>query len=322
MENNTITRIIRKYLSARFAPETEEKVQKWIIKEKDLEEKEKAAYCYWQELPATADSDTYSALNRVNRRIGHKKTIPLHRRMARIAAVLIPLFIIAGGYVYYQSADNEWIETSVAYGEKKHFLLPDGSEIWLNAGSTVEYPKTFTDKRRLVRLDGEAYFSVKKDASKPFVVETSQISVKVLGTKFNVKAYADDATVTTTLTSGKVEVTPPSHSSQILKPNEQLTYDKNTSDIVITEIPAADTDSWISGKLIFHNASFAEIRQTLERRYNVSINTDGLSIPASKRYNIRFLKNENLEEVLTVLKEMIGFDYQKQGDRIEVIKKQ
>lgn len=321
MENNTITRIIRKYLSARFAPETEEKVQKWIIKEKDLEEKEKAAFCYWQELPATADSDTYSALKRVNRRIGHQKTIPLHRRMARIAAVLIPLFIIAGGYVYYQSAGNEWIETSVAYGEKKHFLLPDGSEIWLNAGSTVEYPKTFTDNRRLVRLDGEAYFSVKKDASKPFIVETSQITVKVLGTKFNVKAYADDAIVTATLTSGKVEVTPPSHSPQILKPNEQLTYDKNTSDIIITEIPTADTDSWVNGKLIFSNASFAEILHTLERRYNVAINIAAINVPPSKQYTIRFLKNENLEEILNVLKEMIDFDYLKQGDRIELIKK-
>lgn len=104
--------------------------------------------------------------------------------------------------------------------------MPDSSEIWLNAGTAIKYPEKFSKAQRLVYLDGEAYFSVRKDAAKPFIVETSQLSVKVLGTQFNVKAYANDELVTTTLTSGKVEVTPPVQGSQILKPNEQLTYDK------------------------------------------------------------------------------------------------
>ena len=170
-------------------------------------------------------------------------------------------------------------------------------------------------------LDGEAYFSIRKNTSKPFIVETSQLSVKVLGTKFNVKAYADDKLVTTTLTSGKVEVIPPTQDPRILKPNEQLTYDKKTSAVNITEVSPTDTDGWITGKLIFTDAPFTEILQTLEKRYDVTINHT-MNIPASKQYTVRFLKNENLEEILSVLSEMIGFSYQKQGNKVELIKKQ
>lgn len=210
MNKNMITRILRKYLSGRFSSDTEERVQKWIIKDKDIEEKEKASLEYWNELEAKTDPDTELVLDRVNQRIGYKEIVhrPFYQKLTRIAAVLIPLFMMAGGYLYYTSTQNKWIEISVAYGDKKHFLLPDSSEIWLNAGTVVKYPKEFSKVQRLVHLDGEAYFSIRKNTSKPFIVETSQLSVKVLGTKFNVKAYADDKLVTTTLTSGKVEVIP------------------------------------------------------------------------------------------------------------------
>lgn len=323
MENSNRLKIIKKYLSGRFSPETEEKVQKWIIKEKDTEESEKASSDYWNGLNANTNPDTYPALKRVNKRIGYPKRqhISFYQKLARIAAVMIPMLIVASGYLYYNFTKDNMIEISVAYGERKHILLPDNSEIWLNAGTMVRYPKKFSHAQRLVYLDGEAYFSVEKDAAKPFIVKTSQLSVKVLGTKFNVKAYTDDELITATLTSGKVEVTPSSQNSRTLLPNEQLIYDKNTSDISITAIPAADADGWITGKLIFTNTTFTKIVQTLERRYNVIIdNTTNIS--ASKRYTIRFLKNENLDEILTVLQEMIGFSYLKKGNRIELTQKQ
>ena len=95
--------------------------------------------------------------------------------------------MLAGGILYYMPFKNEMMEISTAYGEQKRVVLPDSSEIWLNAGSTVTFPEVFANDKRLVTLDGEAYFTVKKDTTKPFVVETSQLSVKVLGTKFNVK---------------------------------------------------------------------------------------------------------------------------------------
>jgi len=323
MEQSNISNIIKRYLSGRFSQETEEKVQKWLIKEKDTVEKEKASLDYWNGLDSKNNPETYLALKRVNHKIGHPetRTIPFRQKLIRIAAVMIPILIIAGSYWYYTSAKNDLVEISVAYGEQKHLLLPDNSEIWLNAGTVFKYPKKFTDAQRLVYLNGEAYFSVTRDTAKPFIVNTSQLSVKVLGTKFNVKAYPNDKLITATLTSGKVEVALSTQSPRILAPNEQLTYDKHTSGISVTTIPAADTDGWFTGKLIFTNASFTEILHTLERRYNLTINST-IDIPASKRYTVRFLKNENPDEILAVLEEVVGFRYRKQGNTIELIQKQ
>ena len=193
--------------------------------------------------------------------------------------------------------------------------MPDSSEVWLNAGSSILYPETFAKNKRQVILNGEAYFSVKKDTVSPFIVETSQLSVKVLGTRFNVKAYPNDEKITTTLTSGKVEVSIHAQPPHILKPNEQLTYDKKTSDIHISVIDTNDTNSWMVGKLVFTNASAGEIFRTLERHYNTTIDNTA-NIPASKRYTVKFLKDESLDEILNILKDIIGFDYQQYEKKI------
>ena len=209
MKKSNISKIIKMFLSARFPSETEEKVQKWIIKDKNQQAKAKASLDYWNELDIEADSSTYASLERVNLRTGYNKehltNIASYQKFARVAAVIVPLFLFAGGMFYYLSPHNEMIEISVAYGEQKRLILPDSSEVWLNAGSSILYPETFAKDKRLVMLDGEAYFSVKKDTASPFIVEASQLSVKVLGTRFNVKAYPNDEKITTTLTSGGSE---------------------------------------------------------------------------------------------------------------------
>lgn len=319
MEKSNITKIIRMFLSARFPSEMEERVQRWILKDKDTEAKKNASLEYWNELEVEAGPGTYAALERVNLRTGHNKehldNIVAYQKFSRVAAVLIPLFLLTGGLFYYFTSDNEMIEISAAYGEQKHLLLPDSSEIWLNSGSTIKYPETFAKDKRLVTLNGEAYFSVKKETAKPFIVETSRLSVKVLGTKFNVKAYPNDENITATLTSGKVEVSVQSQSPQILKPNERLTYDKNTSSVHISTVDTADTDSWIAGKLTFTNATAGEIFRTLERRYNITMD-NMTNIPASKRYTVKFLKNENLDETLNILKDIIGFNYRQHENKI------
>lgn len=323
MENYNIARIIRKFLSSRFPSDTEEKVQKWIVKGKDTQAKEKASLDYWNELEVKADSNTYAALERVNLRIGynkeHLKNIVSYRKFTRVAAVIIPLFLLGGFLLYSLSVGDELIEVTAAYGEQKRLLLPDSSEIWLNAGSSIIYPKTFAENKRLVTLDGEAYFIVSKDTTKPFIVETSQLSVKVLGTKFNIRAYADDERISTTLTSGKVEVNVRSQLPRILQPNERLTYDKSTSHIDISTVESIDTDSWIKGRLFFANATAEEIFRALERRYNTTIENT-LSIPATRRYTVKFLKDENLNEMLNILADIIGFTYQQNENKIIITK--
>lgn len=313
-----ISQIVKKYLSGRFSTETEEKVQRWIIKDENTESKESASLEYWDSLDLAPNARTHSALDRVNQRIGYSQThiakLPIYKRLSRIAAVLIPLFIISGSYFYYNNTQNSLIEISVAYGEDKYLVLPDSSEIWINAGTTIKYPKEFKGEQRTIYLDGEAYFSVKRDISKPFIVETNNLSVKVLGTRFNVKAYTDDKKVVATLTSGKVEVSTDKN-SYILKPNEQLTFNTNTLTTIINEIPTNETDAWLSGQLIFTDASFDDILQTLERRFNVLIESN-ITNP-KELYTVKFLKNDSLDNVLNILSDVIGgFSVQKQENKI------
>ena len=333
MEKNKTTKILDRYLSCRFSAEKERLVQQWIIKESNQKEKEQASLGYWDELDVRADDNTLQAYKRVENKIADvtdrtlktsnrplyserqindydKKSvkITLYKTLSRVAAILIPLFFIVGGYHYYTSTKSSITEITAAYGEDKHLFLPDGTEVWVNAGTTIKYPNEFRGEERLVHLDGEAYFSVIKDESRPFIVRSKALSVKVLGTKFNVKAYSGDIKATATLTSGKVEVTTDTKVSKILNPNEQLIFNKATSAIHIAEVLPSETDSWLNGQLIFDNVPLKEIIQTLERRFDITI-TNKTNIPDSKLYAVKFLKNENLDEIMTILEELTGFTH-------------
>ena len=337
MDTNKITKILDKYLSGRFSAEKERLVQQWIIRDSNQEEKEEASLSYWDELDVRADENTLRAYKRVENKIttadkdkadqplyserqiadagnAHIR-IPLYKKLIRVAAILIPLFIIVGGYHYYTSAKNSMTEIFVAYGEDKHLFLPDGSEVWINAGTTIKYPNEFSGEERLVFLDGEAYFSVKKEESSPFIVRSKELSVKVLGTKFNVKAYSVDEKAIATLTSGKVEVTIGANESKILNPNEQLIFNKATSAIDITEVLPSETDSWLNGQLIFDNVPLNEIIQTLERKFDVTIDNK-THIPESRLYAVKFLENENLDEIMTILEELAGFTHNRSENKM------
>jgi len=320
MEQNKIDEMIRRFLSGRFSSATEERVQKWMIKEQNSAEKEKASEQYWNELEPTVDPGTYTTLQRVNTRIGysgqHPVAISLYRRIPRVAAILIPLFIIFSvGYLYDNPNKNKLIEISVAYGEAQHLLLPDSSQLWLNAGTTIRYPEKFKGKYRKVFLDGEAYFSVTKDENKPFIVETGKLSVKVLGTEFNVKAYSGEDRTTTTLASGQVQVNVNAEISTVLKSNEQLIYNNATSAIYIAEVAPGEVSGWLTGQLMFSASSFDEIIRTLERRFNVSIENH-TTIPVSKVYTIKFVKDESLDEMLHIIEDVAGVTSKKEENRI------
>jgi ferric-dicitrate binding protein FerR (iron transport regulator) len=324
MMKGNISEIIKRYLAGRFSPATEERIQQWIIKDENKAEKEQASFAYWNELDIEPDAKAYSALERVNKKIGfprEQKRLSWYKQYSRIAAVLIPIFIKVGGYLYYESTKYALIEVVVGYGEEKHLFLPDSSEIWMNAGTTVKYPATFDKGQRTVYLSGEAYFSVKKDTGSPFTVQASNLSVKVLGTKFNVKAYPDERKTTTTLTSGKIEVnTTLSGESRILSPNEQLTFDNKTSKISIAKVSSDESASWVSGQIIFTNTSFKEILHTLERRFNVSFDATEVAVWKDESYTVKFLKDDSLEHILDILKEVSGgFLYQREGDKISIM---
>ncbi len=237
-------------------------------------------------------------------------------------------------------------EINIGSGSRTRVQLPDGSQVWINSVSKLTYGNSFKGSTREVFLEGEAYFDVVKDAAHPFIVHTSGIDIKVLGTAFNVKAYAKEPTIEATLIHGSIEVLnkeQPDAPKIMLKPHEKLVYNKyqetaekkdgaivpqplldaasvkispltkNIADTAITEI------AWVYNKLSFEEERFEDLATRMERWYNLKINfeTDRL-----KNYRISgSFVNETAEEALNELQFLVPFRYIIKDNEVRIMKK-
>lgn len=326
MKENYIYQILKEFYINSYPLEIEEKVQRWIIKDKWTTEKNNAMSAIWNEIEITPNDNTYKALERVKSTIKQIENRKKHLRMRRIllgsAAVIIPILLLLGSY-FYIIQDVKMIEVVTSSNQQKQCTLSDGTTILLNSCTKVTYPSKFRNTTRVVTLEGEAYFSVASDAEKPFIVKTSDLSVRVLGTKFNISAYPTNDRTIATLNSGKIQVDLQSgkaDSRYILKPNQEIIFNKIDKSVLINTV-AGENVHWKDGSLIFQDATFNDIVNTIERRYGVSIDynkQDFLYTP----YTIKFINNESLEDVLNILQDVIGnFEYKKENKRITIIQK-
>jgi len=184
------------------------------------------------------------------------------------AAAMVALIIVIG--YKHMSVDNvQYIVCSTPNGNRTQIDLPDGTEIWLNAGSKIKYPDNFGRTSRTVELVGEAHFNVAKHDGKPFTVHTQQYDITVKGTKFDVSAYAEDETVSTTLFEGKVEISMNGNVTE-MKPGEKAVYDKSTGILNKTEL-GQDTKSWTDGDIVYRSIRLKQFARILSRLYNVNI---------------------------------------------------
>ncbi len=203
-------------------------------------------------------------------------------------------------------------------GQKARVELPDGTEVWLNAQSRLRYASTFGHTaQRVVELEGEAYFDVAHDKQHPFIVRSGTLATRVLGTQFNVRAYADDPDVEVAVVSGNVRVTDAQRDSVNLLPNQKSHYDRHTHTLgqqTITD--ATDYRAWTNDRLILDNVTIAEAVRLLNRRFAVQI-----QVPQEKlrhcQITTRFEK-PSLPDVLTVLCSYLNATYQQRGSRITI----
>ena len=170
---------------------------------------------------------------------------------------------------------NGFNQMIVPYGKRSYLLLSDGTQVWINSGSRLVYAPQFTGDTREVFLEGEAYFEVAKDASKPFYVRTDAFTINVLGTKFNVKAYKDDMEYTTVLVEGKVSMRVQDQffsKDVILAPNQKLTLMKGQDDFQRSNVDETGLyTNWIYGYLEFKNANLSDVLKSIQRYYNIDI---------------------------------------------------
>jgi ferric-dicitrate binding protein FerR (iron transport regulator) len=235
-----------------------------------------------------------------------------------VAAAVSMIGLVCGIYFFDPFSFSTHQEIT-AKGQRTFVTLEDGTKIWLNADSKLSYPRSFANaSTREIQLEGEAYFDVTANKQKPFIVHTSDVRIKVLGTAFNVKSYGNDRTVETTLIHGKVTIQSVNDSSQItLLPNQQAVFEKLSGRLFLEHREeVVDYTVWKEGQLVFLNQPLSDIINELERWFNVTIQVEdreSLDCHFSAKVN-----NKTLEEVLKLFKDSESIDYTIEGSRVTI----
>lgn len=248
----------------------------------------------------------------------------------RVAAVLI-VAVTVGWYagIYFKNSDKSMNQQSVAMqeiatkkGEKTEITFSDGSRVILNSASTLRFPKIFRGKQREVFLNGEAYFDVVHNSTRPFLVETAQAQIKDLGTKFDVRSWSEDKKVEVTVREGEVLVSAKHPASMpqkvVLKRGEYTSIEPGTDSLIVREVDYRDHLLWLNGGLYFDDTPFSEVLKQIGRRFAVSFDVKDeslLNIP----YTGRFVR-ASLSKVLSVLSASMSITCQREKRQIVIRK--
>lgn len=239
----------------------------------------------------------------------------LRTELIKIAAVIAVTLGI--GYLYeQQTTAAELVAMQTIYvpaGQRINITLPDGTNVWLNARTTMQYPVTFNSDKRKVILEGEAYFDVASNKKVPFLVHTDLCDVEVTGTKFNVEAYADKNEFETTLMEGQVKVASNTSTSEVIT----LVPDSKAylKDGKLKVVPVDDYNPyrWKDGLICFKNESFASIMKEFEKYYGISIHVNNRKVQ-KYFYTGKFRQTDGIDYALRVLQKDIRFGYQRDDE--------
>ena len=227
---------------------------------------------------------------------------------------------IEEGTVTYQKGIEQPIETVynkliTPLGGECYLVLEDGTKVWLNAGSTLQFPVAFVAAERKVFLEGEAYFDVTPN-TKPFLVETSFGSVTVLGTAFGITAYSDESTCVTTLVRGKISFTTDTQAPMYALPGEQIVATK-TGEMWKQEVDVEEFVGWKDGLYVFRQCSIAQIMKTLERWYNISVTIEDDEL-SHLQYTGNLKRYDHINVILDALKSTGDIEYTIDGNQIKI----
>jgi transmembrane sensor len=295
----------------------------------------------WQKIRARYYKEKYLS-GQEHRKTVLRKTV-LYSVISSAAAVFIAFFL---GYSAYNGSDIKNLSSSqiqneivVPLGAKSHVTLSDGTKVWLNAGSKLNYPAFFSQESREVYLEGEAFFDVQHNEKRMFIVKTSNLNIKVYGTQFNVKSYPEENLIQTTLVKGSVAIEnrfdKANGETIFLKPNQTATYYKSSSSfqtnnnrdsktkppvasesderiVVAPEVNPVPITSWKDNRWVIVSEELSQLAIKLERRYNVKISFADESL---KRYKFSgTLRDETFEQVLRIIQLSAPITFQIDGN--------
>ena len=348
------------YLKNELTGEETSQLIRWLEKDKNNKQLFDEMSDLWETVKASSANPGFDAregfrkfrekiASANNQKDNKVKTVWL-KTIVRYAAVILIAFS-AGGVLFWFAGKNSTTPVSqsinklvVPLGSRALFTLSDGTVVTLNAGSTINVSRDYGIKNRIVQLDGEGYFNIARDTNNPFVVQTPFLSVRALGTEFNIKAYSVDRTIETTLVSGSVQIEPVKEINQgkitVLKPNQKITFYKEDSvfisgpgenekeapsraesvkkirtaspaRLVTEDVNVDPVTSWKENCWIFEQHSIAQIAVDLERKFDVQIvfNSEKLK---SYRFTGTILA-EPIEQVLVALSMTAPINYRIRG---------
>jgi len=201
----------------------------------------------------------------------------------------------------------------VPVGKRSSLTFNDGTHVWINSGSKLVYPVNFTEQKREIFVDGEIYLEVRSDAERPFIVHTGVLDIKVLGTQFNVSAYADQSELKVVLVSGKVEIQQHNASMEILQPNQLFSYNELRHDFVVSTVDVSDYIAWKDGYYPFHQQDLGTVLAKLSNYYDVQFKWDMQikELICSGKLDLK----ENLQEVFNTLEKTAPIKINKISER-------
>lgn len=229
----------------------------------------------------------------------------------RAAAIIVVLLATSIGVLLLTSNNNN--QQLAASGQVIEKTLSDGSVVCLNSNSVLTFPENFADDKRSLELEGECFFNVARDESRPFIISSGEVDVEVLGTSFNICNKKENNIISIVVETGKVSVSS-KNESVIITPGQMAIYDKSTKEITIQENQDPNYLAWKTKQLLFENADLEYIVSTIEKAYNCSIVIDNKIIETC-RFTMSF-NNEDLESILNVIRETTAFEIRSSEENV------
>lgn len=318
--------LLRKYLSNACSDAERMLVDAWY---QDLRHESKDTF---------SDSDERRLLTQLQFQIEQQTTVPriksLPSRSFWLYAGGIAAMIVLSFGLFYLGQNGERMATDKVFPDsllvfsntqKKviQYSLPDQTQIWLHPGAEVRYPRTFAGKsKREIQFEGEGFFNVTRDTLHPFVIRSGTLTTQVLGTSFNVKAYTDQPVYSISVVTGSVSVSASGQKAPaetvILKPQQQVTFQKSTSHLTVNNLETANApqETWQPVSLSFTDASLAEITERLQKTFRVKIKIQN---PALRNCELKAdFDRQNLPEILEMINTLIGSTYEMDGENIVI----
>ena len=316
-ENKHIDELIANYLTGSLDKNALEELKIWIEESPEY----KSYFIQQREVWASAVSrevvlkynkdkafDTFkkrvASRKKEREELGQKFQLSVLWRYVAIVAIMLAV----GCFSYWQGGVNvkdtfEDISVEAPLGSRTKLYLPDGTLVWLNAGSRMTYSQGFGVDNRKVELEGEGYFEVRHNEKSPFYVKTKDLQVQVMGTKFNFRDYPEDREVIVSLLEGKVGLHNllKKQNKEILAPNERAVLNKENGHMIVESDAASNASQWTDGYLFFDEELLPDIARKLERSYNVNISIASDSLKTFRFYGNFVRREQSIQEVLDAL---------------------